>query len=463
MIALDADNTLWGGIIGEDGINGIALGPDYPGNAYVAFQRRLLDYQQRGFVLALCSKNNPADLDQVLDQHPHQVLRNEHFAARRVNWEAKPRNLVSLAKELNLGLNSFVFVDDSDHECAAVRHELPEVEVVQAPRNPVHLASCLDRLPRLEILSLTAEDRAKTQLYAQERKRREQLADISGGGGDLDEYLRSLDMRMRVSFDDTTQLARLAQLTQKTNQFNLTTRRYQEPQVQEFIESPDYLVAHFSLADAFGDSGVVGLAIARKLPDDRAEIDTFLMSCRVIGRRAETAFLEAVLERLASEGVTEVVADFLPTSKNAPASGFLAESGFEQRQDGRFVRSLKESPPGSGKTPPISVEIDDTGASGLSSGLPRSLRPIRFLRSDRIGMSTFEELREAIAQTLEIPPEVITTTSTAEDVAGWDSLGHVNLMMSIEQTFDVQLDVEDFPKLTSVPAILEYLKGQGIA
>ena len=137
VIALDADNTLWGGIIGEDGINGIALGPEYPGNAYVAFQRRLLEFQQRGFILVLCSKNNPADLDEVLENHPQQILRSEHFAARRVNWDPKPHNLAALAEELNLGLSSFIFVDDSDYECSIVRHELPQVEVVQTPQNPI--------------------------------------------------------------------------------------------------------------------------------------------------------------------------------------------------------------------------------------------------------------------------------------------------------------------------------------
>ena len=171
VIVLDADNTLWGGIIGEDGINGIALGPDYPGNAYVAFQRRILDFQQRGFILALCSKNNPDDVCQVFKEHPHQLLRNEHFAAQRVNWLPKVDNLVSLAKELNLGLDSFVFVDDSAHECAAVRHRLPEVEVIQTPAKPLQIPTCLDRVGRLEILSLTVEDLARTQMYAQERLR----------------------------------------------------------------------------------------------------------------------------------------------------------------------------------------------------------------------------------------------------------------------------------------------------
>jgi len=158
VLVLDGDNTLWGGILGEDGFEGIALGPDYPGNAFMDFQRRLLDFQQRGFILALCSKNNEADVDQVLKDHPHQVLRDEHFAARRVNWIPKPDNLISLAEELNLGLDSFIFVDDSDHECAAVRHRLPQVEVIQTPARPTDVPGCLDRVARLEVLLLTEED-----------------------------------------------------------------------------------------------------------------------------------------------------------------------------------------------------------------------------------------------------------------------------------------------------------------
>jgi FkbH-like protein len=365
VIALDADNTLWGGIIGEDGMNGIALGPEYPGNAFVAFQRRLLEFQQRGFILVLCSKNNPADLDEVLQKHPHQVLRSEHFAARRVNWEPKPRNLVALAEELNLGLNSFVFVDDSDHECAVVRHELPQVEVVQTPQSPIAVPSCLDRVARLEILSLTAEDRAKTTMYVQERLRRELLQSVNPDGGNVVDYLRSLQMRMRICFDEPKQLARLSQLTLKTNQFNLTTRRYDERQVQDFLESPDWLVAHFSLADVFGDSGVVGLAIAHRTSPVRAELDTFLMSCRVIGRGAETAFLEAVLARLKSDGIEEVVAEFLPTSKNALVKDFLPSHGFTMGPDGRFLRSLSDASGGDTANASIAVEVVATDSPGL--------------------------------------------------------------------------------------------------
>jgi FkbH-like protein len=360
VIALDADNTLWGGVVGEDGLDGIALGPDYPGNAFVAFQRRLLDLQQRGFVLALCSKNNLTDVEEVLRSHPHQLLREEHFAAMRVNWLPKPENLASLASELNLGLDSFLFVDDSEHECAAVREALPLVEVVQVPKRPVDIAACLDVVARLEVLSLTAEDRAKTLLYAQERQRQQLLdaaASVASGNGGHD-FLARLQMRMTVGFDPVTHVARLAQLTQKTNQFNLTTRRIDEQRMAQLLAHPQILVADFSLADSFGDSGIVGLAVAR-LDGVEAQLDVFLMSCRVIGRCAGEAFLHAVMRELAARGIVCIVADYLPTPKNALVQHFLPEQGFEQGADGRWRRSINDPPPLGESAFPITVALLD--------------------------------------------------------------------------------------------------------
>ncbi len=324
VIVLDADNTLWGGIVGEDGPDGIALGPDYPGSAYVSFQRRVLELQQRGFVLALCSKNNPQDVAEVLAKHPHQVLREEHFAAVQVNWSPKPENLRTLAKQLNLGLESFVFVDDSPHECLAVRQQLPHVTVVQAPADPLHLPYCLDGVARLEITSRTSEDRDRTRMYAEERLRQASAE----SHGDLDDYLASLTMVMRVGFDAERHVARMAQLTQKTNQFNLTTHRYSEARILEFMRDPDCLVAHFSLADVFGDSGLVGLAIVRGTTGPVAEWDTLLMSCRVIGRRAEQAFVRHVLHRLEAGGVNRVRALYKPTLKNEMVRDFWPSIGF---------------------------------------------------------------------------------------------------------------------------------------
>lgn len=358
VIVLDADNTLWGGIIGEDGMTGIALGPDYPGNTYVDFQRRLLNFQQRGFILALCSKNNPDDVDLVLNDHPHQILRSQHFAARRVNWEPKSDNLVSLANELNLGLDSFIFVDDSDHECAAVRYALPQVEVIQVPDKAIDLPFCLEHVARLEVLTITPEDLAKTEIYAQERYRRELLETSEKNGAGRDQYLQSLAMKMEISLDCLAHLIRLSQLTQKTNQFNLTTRRYEEHQIQNYMYSDNWLVADFSLADVFGDSGIVGLAIFLIHDNHQAELDTFLMSCRVIGREAEYAFLHTLLNLLSERGVIEVIADYLPTPKNGLVKDFLTNQGFLPSDDGRYIRNLKQQPPLPQSAFPIAVRMN---------------------------------------------------------------------------------------------------------
>jgi len=356
VIALDGDNTLWGGIIGEDGLDGIALGHEYPGNAYMAFQRRLLDFQQRGLILALCSKNNFADVEQVLNDHRHQILRPEHFAAIRVNWEPKTDSLVALAEELNLGLDSFIFVDDSDYECALVRRELPEVEVIQTPARPVEVPFCLDRVSRLELLSLTVEDLKKTEMYAQERIRQQlrQRAERSGG---LEGYLASLEMVMTVGIDDPAPLKRLSQLTQKTNQFNLTTRRYDELHMRRLIDASNWMVGYFSLKDVFGESGIVGLALFDLSALGVAELDTFLMSCRVIGRKAESAFINVLLKRLAAAGVREVLADYLPTPKNGLVTNFLPDHGFAVGADGRFRRDLIATPPLPDGSYPMAIEV----------------------------------------------------------------------------------------------------------
>jgi len=322
-IVLDADNTLWGGIIGEDGVEDIKLGPDYPGSAYLAFQRRLLALQGRGLLLALCSKNNEADVLEVLRKHPHQVLREEHFAAMRVNWEPKPENLRAIAEELNIGMDSLLFVDDNEFECEAARRQCPGVMVVQAPETALDLPECLDGIPQLEVLQLTNEDRRRAALYTGRRKEQQ----LKATAASLDDYLESLEMVMHVGLDDRRHAARIAQLTQKTNQFNLTTRRYTEADIIRFFDDRDWLVAHFRLADIFGDHGLVGMALLR-LQGETAEVDTLLMSCRVIGRGAESAFLAHLLGVLAQRGIRSVRGYYYPTAKNEMVKGFWLEHGF---------------------------------------------------------------------------------------------------------------------------------------
>lgn len=338
-IVLDADNTLWGGVAGEDGLEGIALGPDYPGAAFVAFQRRLLHFQRRGILLAVCSKNNPADLLEILRDHPHQVLRESHFAAIQAGWAPKPEQVRALAARLGLGIDSFLFVDDSPQECLALRQAFPELDVVQTPARPSDIPGCLDELPRLETLRRTAEDQQRTGLYAAEQARRQAAA-----GRAPEEYLASLRMVMTFGVNDPAHAARVAQLTQKTNQFNLTTRRYSEAEIRRFMEAPGGVVAHFSLADIFGDSGVAGAAIVRAAQDGTAEIDTFLMSCRVIGRQAERAFLRALLDRLAARGVARVRAAYAPTPKNGLVRDFWPRQGFAESAPGIFELEIARRP-----------------------------------------------------------------------------------------------------------------------
>ena len=335
-IVLDCDNTLWRGVVGEDGLSGIGLGPQYPGSAYTAFQRRLLDFRSRGILLAICSKNNPADVEAVLDNHPHQVLKREHFAAMRINWEPKPGNLKSLAEELNIGIDSLVFVDDSSQECLFVRQALPDVCVVKAPDIPETVPFCLDHVRQLEIFNWTDEDRKRPEMYHAESRRRDLAVRVDS----LDAYLESLEMRMQVMDDALLPAARAAQLTQRTNQFNLTTRRYQAADIQDFAVAKDWLIMGFSLADIFGDYGLVGVAIVR-IADSNAEIDTFLMSCRVIGRQVERAFMYAILSRLARIGIQSVCAAYQPTAKNSQVADFYERQGFEVISEGQYEGDIK--------------------------------------------------------------------------------------------------------------------------
>ncbi len=357
VIVLDADNTLWGGVIGEEGINGIALGPEYPGNAFVDFQRRILDFKERGFILAMCSKNNRDDVIDVFQNHPHQILKENTFSALRINWDTKPSNIKALAKELNLGLDSFIFVDDSDYECGMVRKELPQVQVIQTPKKPTEIPYCLEQLSRLEILNLTEEDKNKTQMYAQERQRKALHEKVDQNGGDIEDYLLSLQMKMQIEINAAERISRLAQLTQKTNQFNLTTKRYSEQQIQTFIEANDWLVASFSLADSYGDSGVVGLIIIQIQDENKARIDTLLMSCRVIGRKAETAFTESVLALLTNQGINQVEAEYIATAKNQLVAEFYPNHHFIKQDEKTFMRNLYEQPAESAGSFPMEINI----------------------------------------------------------------------------------------------------------
>jgi FkbH-like protein len=322
VLALDLDNTLWGGVLGEDGLTGIAVSGEHPGVYFKAFQRAVLDVAGRGVVLALVSKNNLDDVMQVFDEHPEMLLKREHFAALRVNWESKVANLVSLAEELNLGLDSIVFLDDNPAERDAVRRSLPQVIVPELSDDPSTYADLLRAIPALERLKTSTEDLERTRFYAEERERRE----IQSGVESVEDFLASLGLEVEIAGIDPMSLARAAQLTQKTNQLNLTTRRYTEAQLRERLEQPGWRGYVLRASDRFGDNGVVGVALTESA-GDVCEIDTLLMSCRVIGRSIETAFLSFLAAAAREAGAGILRGWFIPTAKNAPARAIYDRAG----------------------------------------------------------------------------------------------------------------------------------------
>jgi len=323
-VAVDLDNTLWGGIIGEDGMAGIQVGPEYPGAAYQALQRALLDLSQRGILLAVSSKNNPQDALEVLRDHPGMLLRPEHFAAVRINWNDKAQNLREIANELNIGLDAIAFLDDNPVERQQVREALPEVMVVELPADAMQYARTVRDCPVFERLVLSEEDRQRGHYYAAERQRTalEQSADSR------DDFYRSLAQEAEIAPVNSLTLARVAQLTQKTNQFNLTTKRYTEQQIGERAKCPGWRVLSIQVRDRYADNGLVGVAITH---DQGAvcEIDTFLLSCRVIGRTVEIALLASLAEEARARGARRLEGWFFPTKKNAPAQDFYRNHGFQ--------------------------------------------------------------------------------------------------------------------------------------
>ncbi|MFW9832915.1 MAG: HAD-IIIC family phosphatase [Candidatus Thorarchaeota archaeon] len=323
-IVLDLDNTLWGGIIGEDGIEGIKLGTASPGIEYVDFQRSLLSLYNRGVILAICSKNNYDDAIKVFQEHPAQVLKEEHFAAMRINWQNKTSNLIELAKEINIGLDSMVFFDDNPVERAQVSQTLPEVLVVDLPKNPRLYRETLEKLKVFDVLSLTKEDLVRGEMYAGKRKR----AELEQSATSIEDFLRTLDLTVKIQPVNDFDTPRVVQLIGKTNQFNLTTRRHTDAAVRELRESKDAIVYSMAVSDKFGDEGVVGVAIV-KMKDKDWWIDTLLMSCRVIGRTVETALLARIAADARAAKAERIIGEYIPTKKNAPAADVYEKHGFE--------------------------------------------------------------------------------------------------------------------------------------
>lgn len=326
-LALDLDNTLWGGVIGELGTEGIHLDFTGSGARFRDFQQRILELKNAGVLLAAISKNNLEDALAGIDHHPAMLLRSNDFVAIRANWEPKPKNLQAIAHELNIGVDSFVFVDDNPIERETMQIALPEVAVPDFPSD----SSCLERFMRevareyfLQV-RLTREDTVKTEQYRADASRKAQQSTFANIG----DYLASLEMQMSIQELNESNLARAAQLTQKTNQFNLATRRYAETDLQKLLQAPDTLVLIADLSDRFGAYGKIALCIVH-IEQETAAVDTYLMSCRVMERGVETAFLNEIEQRLVSRGVKEITASYVPSGKNAVVSDFWHRMGYDE-------------------------------------------------------------------------------------------------------------------------------------
>ncbi len=324
-LVLDLDNTLWGGVVGDDGLEGIVIGQgSAAGEAHLAFQHYCQELARRGVILAVCSKNDEVNALEPFEQHPEMALKRSDIAALAINWEDKPANIRTIASELNIGLDALVFVDDNPFERNLVRRELPMVAVPEVGEDPVGFTTAIADAGYFEAVIITEEDRERTAQYHGNRSRDA----LRRSATDLESYLRSLEMRLLWRQFDRIGLARIVQLINKSNQFNLTTHRYTEAEVLAVMDDPDAFGLQLRLIDRFGDNGVIAIVIGRKAGDRDLVIDTWLMSCRVLGRQVEEATLDLIARQARLLGARRLIGQYIPTKKNGMVKDHYARLGF---------------------------------------------------------------------------------------------------------------------------------------
>ncbi len=328
VLALDLDNTLWGGVVGDDGLEGIEIGDTSPrGEAFKAFQSYILSLTERGILLGVCSKN---DFDKAIEpfrRHPEMVLREENFVSFKANWEPKAQNLIEMAKDLNLHLDSFIFVDDNPAEIEIVRQFAPDVTTILLGDDPSYYVKELQESRLFERFAITDEDARRTEQYKQEARRQTLQA---SGGVDMDSYLESLEMTGSFSRFNSLDLPRVAQLINKSNQFNLTTKRRTESELETLTADERAVGFSMRLADKFGDHGLIAVVICRTADDAVFEIDTWLMSCRVLKRQVEEEVLNEIVRLARSKNCKLVKGIYFPTAKNAMVRDLYSRLGFER-------------------------------------------------------------------------------------------------------------------------------------
>ena len=349
VLVLDLDNTLWGGVVGETGPLGVALGDAADGEAFRAFQTHVKGLTERGVVLAIASKNNPRDVEEVFEKNTDMLLKLDDFGAIEVSWDPKGMSMARIAKTLNLGIDSFVFFDDNPAEREQVRQAQPEVEVVDVPEDPAEYVRALQAGLYFETTGLNDADRERAAQYAVERKRQA----LEQSSGSMEEYLRSLEMKADVRSIDEDDLPRVVQLLAKTNQFNLTTRRHTRQALLDLLEPRGSVGMTLRLGDRFGDHGLVAVLVATPHDGDRGtlRVDTWLMSCRVIGRTAEQFLFGLLMAEAKQLGHRRLLGEYIPTKKNVLVAELYDQLGFRKLDgagdDGaiRYELDLDEAAP----------------------------------------------------------------------------------------------------------------------
>ncbi|MHA2363833.1 MAG: HAD-IIIC family phosphatase [Candidatus Hodarchaeales archaeon] len=342
-IVLDLDNTLWGGIIGEDELDGIKLNINYPGNDFLDFQKSILSFYNRGIILGVNSKNNLDDALEVFQKHPYMLIKEKQLASYRINWQDKVQNLIEISKELNIGLDSLVFFDDNPVERARIQESLPDVLVVDLPKIPALYRQTLEIMNDFNSLSLTKEDLKRGEMYFARRKRQ----DLEKNVQSMEDFIQSLELIVEIKLSESFSLPRITSLLNRTNQFNLTTKRYNETEVNNFHKKQEnYRIYSIRVQDRFGDEGIVGVALIRIQTPQKWFIDSFLMSCRVIGRKIETTFLYKIIKDAKEQQAAILEGEYIPTKKNVLVKDFYSNHDFnclETKENGYSLWQLKLS------------------------------------------------------------------------------------------------------------------------
>ena len=293
----------------------------------------MLSLNQRGILLAINSKNNPDDALDVITNHPDMVLRKEHFACMKINWNDKVSNMIDIAKELNFGLDYLVYFDDDPVNRDFMRSSLPDVFTVELSNDPSQYTTIIKNMKEFNSLKITDEDAKRGQMYAQQKNRQEFERSVTN----LDEFLKNLKLKVIIKDADKFSIPRISQLTLKTNQFNLTTKRYQEEDIKNFVEDKNIEIGYAQVEDKFGDNGITSVFILNKRNPKEWHLDTFLLSCRIMGRQIEKCIMQHIISKAKDNGVTTIKANYLPTKKNKPIEDFLPDCGFQKNEDGWII------------------------------------------------------------------------------------------------------------------------------